>query len=243
MRFRPIDIARKLGVSTSTLREYEDFGVVPVVLRTQSEYRYYNEEHLAYFICVREMLAAFRLDHIAKILKKVMTGEIDSALWMMTQAQVKLYQEKLIAEKSIQSLLGALPAHDFTEKTVLTIHDVSAQTGLPVTTIRYWEKVGLIAPQRNKENNYRLYGKDEVRQILTIYAIKLAVESKGNRYSINNVKEKLQTLDYDDQDKIQSTVTEIETYLGAINRGQLHAISALYHLCRQVEAGEFREPL
>jgi DNA-binding transcriptional MerR regulator len=187
------------------------------------------------------MLAAFRLEHIAEILKRVMAGEIDYALWMMTQSQVKLYQEKLVAEKSIQSLLGVFISHEITEKSSLTIRDVSDQTGLPVTTIRYWEKTGLINPTRNKENNYRLYQKDDVRHILTIYAIKLSVESKGNRYSINRLKELLQGFDYNDKDKIKSTTTEIRTYLGAINRNQIRGISALYHLCTQVETGEFGE--
>jgi len=55
------------------------------------------------------------------------------------------------------------------------------------------------------------------------------------------VKEQLQGLDYNDKDKIKSTTTEIRTYLGAINRGQIRGISALYHLCTQVETGEFGE--
>lgn len=239
MKLRPIDIARKLGVSTSTLKEYEKKGLVPVVPRTQSEYRYYTEEHLAYFACVREMLEGFRLEHISEILKKVMAGEMDYALWMMTQSQAKLYQEKLIAEKSIQSLLEDFSSQAFVENSMLTIHEVSAETRLPVTTIRYWEKVGLISPRRNIENNYRLYQKDEVRQILTIHAIKLTVESKGNKYSVNNVKEQLQDFDYNDKDKMRSTATEIRTYLGTINRGQIRGISALHHLCTQVETGEF----
>lgn len=239
MKLRPIDIARKLGVSTSTLKEYEKKGVLPVVPRTQSKYRYYTEEHLAYFICVREMLVGFRLEYISEILKKVKAGEVDYALWMMTQAQAKLYQEKLMAEKSIQSLFGDFSSKAFTKNSMLTIHEVSAETGLPVTTIRYWEKVGLITPRRNMENNYRLYQKDELRQILTIQVIKLTVESKGNKYSINNIKEKLQDFDYNYKDKIKNTATEIRMYLGTINRGQIRGISALHHLCTQVETGEF----
>ncbi|MBU3075823.1 MerR family transcriptional regulator [Clostridium estertheticum] len=239
MKLRPIDIARKLGISTSTLKAYERKGVVPAVPRTKSQYRYYTEEHLAYFVCVREMLVGFRLEYISEILKKVMTGEIDYALWMMVQAQAKLYQEKLIAEKCIQSLLLDFSSQSFTENSMFTIHEVSVKTGLPVTTIRYWEKVGLITPRRNTENNYRLYQKDEVRQILTIHAIKLTVESKRSRYSVDKVKAQLQDFDYNDKDKVQSTATEIRKYLGIINRGQICGISALHHLCTQVETGEF----
>lgn len=218
-------------------------GLVPYVPRTQSKYRYYNEEHLAYFSCVREMLVGFRLEHIAEILQKVMKGDTDQAMWMMTQDQVKLYQEKLTAEKSIQSLLSdtSTSSQSLSDKSMLTIHDVSVQTGLPVTTIRYWEKAGLIAPRRNQDNNYRLYHNDDVRQILTIHALRLTVESKGNKYSIPDVKEQLQGLDYTDKDKMQSLASEITAHLGAINRGQIRGIAALYHLCTQVDKGEFDE--
>ena len=58
---RPIDIARQLNISTTTLRGYEERGLVPPAARSAAGYRFYTEKHLAYFICVREMLAAFGL--------------------------------------------------------------------------------------------------------------------------------------------------------------------------------------
>ena len=38
MNYRPIDIARKLNISTSTLRIYEDMGIIPPVKRSDSGY-------------------------------------------------------------------------------------------------------------------------------------------------------------------------------------------------------------
>lgn len=48
MKLRPIDIARKLNISTSTLRHYESWGMLPPVQRSASGYRIYTEEHAAY---------------------------------------------------------------------------------------------------------------------------------------------------------------------------------------------------
>jgi DNA-binding transcriptional MerR regulator len=84
---RPIDIARQLGISTTTLRKYEDKGLVPQVQRSSAGYRLYTEKHIAYFICIREMLLAFDLTFIAKVMAKVKKGHIDEALWIANKAQ------------------------------------------------------------------------------------------------------------------------------------------------------------
>ena len=51
MSLRPVDIARQLKISTTTLRKYEDMGLVPKTSRTLSGYRIYTQKHLAYFTC------------------------------------------------------------------------------------------------------------------------------------------------------------------------------------------------
>src|SRR5688572_8562964 len=105
MAARPIDIARKLKVSTTTLRTYAELGMTPPVSRSAAGYRIFTEEHVAYFVCIREMLTAFSLTHITKILKLVIANQIDTALWMANKAQADLHQEKIISEKMILNLL------------------------------------------------------------------------------------------------------------------------------------------
>lgn len=61
MAIRPIDIARKLGISRTTVRVYEELNLIPATNRTKTGYRIYTNEHMAFFICVREMLVSFFL--------------------------------------------------------------------------------------------------------------------------------------------------------------------------------------
>lgn len=44
---RPIDIAKRLNVSTRTLRSYETRGIIPATERLGTGYGIYTEEHLA----------------------------------------------------------------------------------------------------------------------------------------------------------------------------------------------------
>lgn len=236
---RPIDISRKLNVSTTTLRNYEDFGMIPNVARTASGYRVYTEEHFAYFTCIREMLAGFSLTHISKILKEVMAKKINSALWMANHAQAELHREKIISKKISLNLLHKAGRPISTKQELMTINDVSRETGIPVTTIRYWDKVGLISAHRCAGNNYRMFTAEHIRQALVIYALKLSFYANGQKHYIENIKEDLKGFDYNDKSKIKEMTKGIEQYLDQANRDQIKGISALYRLCVQVEANSF----
>ena len=50
----------------------------------------------------------------------------------------------------------------------MTIKEVEQQTGLPRSIIRFYEKEGLIAPQRNEENRYRAYSQADVDRLVRI---------------------------------------------------------------------------
>ncbi len=242
MAMRPIDIARKLGISTTTLRKYEELGLIPAVPRSASGYRIYTQEHFAYFICIREMLGAFELSQISGIMKKVLAKETDAALWRVNKAQADLHQEKLISEKIILNL-GLLerqeekyPAED-TAPVLMTINAVSRETGVPATTIRYWDKIGLISSQRGRENNYRMFTPGHIKQILTIYALKFTFQAKGQKHFVNLIREELKEFDLDDKDRLSSMKKDIEKYLNRMNRAQISSITSLYRLCLQVDSG------
>jgi DNA-binding transcriptional MerR regulator len=243
MAIRPVDIARKLGISTTTLRKYEEFGLTPPVPRSATGYRTYTHEHTAYLVCAREMLPAFTTKEIAVIYKSVMAKEIDTALWIANKAQVDLYGEKIIAEKIVKNLLRKNKSQHTIGGKKLTINDISRETGVPTTTIRYWDKVGLISAGRSTENNYRIFTAEHVEQILAICALRFSTQVNRQKHSIEQIREGLRAFDYNDLNRIRTMTNGIEQYLNQVNRAQIKGISALYHLCVQVEAGHFDELL
>jgi DNA-binding transcriptional MerR regulator len=96
---RPVEISRKFGISTTTIRKYEILSLMPPVPRSKTGYRILSDEHVAYIICVREMMPAFSLTEIAGIFKAVMIKEIDTALWIANKKQSDLYREKMIVSQ------------------------------------------------------------------------------------------------------------------------------------------------
>lgn len=232
---RPVDIARKLHISTTTLRTYEAHGLIPPVARSAAGYRVYTDEHVAYFIAVREMMAGFGLTAIAKIMQELIAKRTTAALWLATKAQAELQQEKTISGRATLRLLHQ-HSKPLDQNQLLSIHDVSRETGIPATTIRYWDKVGLISAER-MDNNYRVFTAEQVQRILAIYTLKLSVYATHQKHFIERVRKDLQGFDYNDRGRISAMSEGIERYLDQVNRDQIKGIAALYRLCEQVEAG------
>lgn len=238
MLMRPADIARRLKVSTSTLRKYEDLGMIPKVLRSPNGYRIYTEVHLAYFICIREMLHGFHISEIAGILKLVMSDRIDEAFWKVNKALTVIQQDKCTCEQIKQRFLQKQNGDQSKE---FSIDDVSKATGIASSTLRYWDKIGLISANRCMENNYRMFTQRHIDEILMIHALKLSMAAREEKYTIEQMRKEIYKFEFDDYNRISSIVAGIEHYLTALNRARMRSISALYHLCKQVEQNQFDE--
>lgn len=239
MEIRPIDIARQLKISTTTLRGYEEMGLIPPVSRSSAGYRIYTKEHLAYFICIREMLPAFDLTFIARALNEVKNGNIDAALWITTKAQADLWNEKQTFKKTTEVLLHNNFNTDASKK--MSIGEISKETGIAVTTIRYWEKAGLLFPERNEENGYRIYANKHIQQILTLNAIKLSVQNHRLKHFFHTMKETYETFDYLNRAEVSKFLDNLSIQLSQMNCLQIKSISSLNKLCQQAESKHFEQ--
>lgn len=236
MMMRPVDIARRLKVSTSTLRKYEELGMIPEVLRSSNGYRIYTDVHMAYFICIREMMHGFHISEIAGILKLVMSDQIDEAYWKVNKALTVLQKDKSTCVQIKQRFLQKRSDDHLKE---YSIDDVSKTTGIAPSTIRYWDKVGLISANRCMENNYRMFTQRHVDEILMIHALKLSMSARDEKYTIEQIRKEIYKFEFDDRNRISMIVAGIERYLTELNKARMRSISALYHLCRQVEQNKY----
>ncbi len=51
-----------------------------------------------------------------------------------------------------------------------TIGELARVSGIPTSTVRYYERIGLVNPEGRSEGNYRLYGEEAVRRLRFIRA-------------------------------------------------------------------------
>ncbi|OBZ09359.1 MULTISPECIES: MerR family transcriptional regulator [Bacillales] len=226
MTVRPIDIARKLKISTTALRHYESWGIIPPVERGANGYRIYTEEHIAYFECIRAMNEGFGMMLTKNVLWKVLCGEIDAALWLMNGSQASLHRDKTIAEKTIRALetdeIDLL--HRSGKRKWMTIGEVSDETTIPSSAIRHWEKMGLITIHRDKDNGYRSFSPANLRQILIIRTFKSAI------WSLEIIQQVIKEVDDNNVENAIKIARESLQFLDRINRSQLRGAHYLYQL-------------
>lgn len=185
------DIAKKLNISTSALKHYEAWGLIPTVERASNGYRIYTQEHESYFQCIRALKSGFGMDLVKEVMPRIVKGERLDALWLINKAQVDLHAEKLTVQRTVEMLdlreLTDLPLNR--SKPFFTIGEVAREANISASAIRHWEKEGLIKSERHKESGFRIYSPSDVRKILIIRTVQRVV------YSLDVVREVLSDLD------------------------------------------------
>ena len=117
-----------------------------------------------------------------------------------------------------------------------TISQLARMVGVPVTTIRYYERIGLVQPEGRSDGNYRLYGERSLEKMkfiksaqsmgFTLENVKvLLAEKTGKKPACGDVK-KLITERLDDVEKQLEDLKHVQTVLKA----------ALKKCCKQKEA-------
>ncbi|GIO59295.1 TioE family transcriptional regulator [Paenibacillus cineris] len=225
--YKPIEIARELYISTSALRHYESWGVVPEPERSDNGYRLYTQLHLAYFRCLRAMFSGFGVGVTSEVLRLIQQRDMDGAFWLVNQEQARLQHEKTVAEQTLALLQDPeLPLVSGKRlKGRMTIGEAAELTDVQPSAIRHWEKEGLIQPERDPENGYRLFTPTHVRQILLIRTLRKTV------YVLENMKEIVHGVEQHSVEKAKKVTLEALSSIHDRNRRQFFGVHLLVELC------------
>ena len=220
------EIAKKLDISTSALRHYESWGLVPKVERAANGYRIYTEEHEAYFQCIRALSTGFGMDLVRKVMPFVINGEKLEALWLINKAQVNLYAEKNTVKKTVELLdLKQLSNQsNFHINSSFTIGELAKEANVSASAIRHWEKEGLINPERQKDSGFRIYSPSDIRKVLIIRTVQRVV------YSLDIVREVLSDLDKNNVAQAKEMALQSMQYIDHALVEQVRGIAYLHNL-------------
>ncbi|WP_339271334.1 MerR family transcriptional regulator [Paenibacillus sp. FSL R5-0470] len=197
--YTPTMIAKKLNVSTTTLRRYQDQGLVPEVPRTPSNRRCYTDIHVQAFITIRALLQGYEIPVVYDVMRKIKARQIEDALWSINQEQHNTQTEKHRLEDVLRMFRNAdLSRYNDLEVTnAMTIGEVAQMAGVKPSAIRHWEQEGLITSNRNKDNGYRVYTITELRKIILISSLRKTV------YYIENMKQLLNEIETQNYKKVE----------------------------------------
>ena len=226
---RGIEIAKKLNISTSALRHYESWGLVPKIERAKNGYRIYTSEHEAYFQCIRALNAGFGMDLVKKVIPLIINGKIHDALWLINKAQVNLYTEKETVQKTVEildskDLTELTDIKKYRDKNYFTIGEVAKEANVSASSIRHWEKEGLIKPERHKESGFRIYSPSDIRRVFIIRTVQRVV------YSLDIVREVLSDIDKSNIVQIKEMAFQSLQYIDNTLVEQVRGIASLQNL-------------
>ncbi|QGQ94002.1 MerR family transcriptional regulator [Paenibacillus psychroresistens] len=226
-----IEIAKKLNISTSALRHYEAWGIVPRIERAANGYRIYTDEHEAYFQCIRAMYAGFGMSLIREVMPHIINGEKLDALWLINKAQIALHTEKETVQRTVEILdLKQITDPQITDppkylnKKTFTIGEAATIANTSASSIRHWEKEGLIDPERHYESGFRIYSPSDIRKLLIIRTVQRVA------YSLDIVREVLLELDKNDVAQAKGIALKSLQYIDYTLVEQVRGIASLHHL-------------
>jgi len=87
--------------------------------------------------------------------------------------------------------------------TTLRIAEVAERTGVPTTTLRYYEDIGLLAPARRAENGYRAYTDRDVERLRFI------TRAKQLEISLDDLRDLVQAWDGEDCAGVQERMARV----------------------------------
>ena len=111
--FKPLNIgalAKRSGVSTRMIRHYEEIGLIPPAMRTESGYRTYGEADLATLrFIARARSLGFSLDEIGDLLALWQDRtRASSAVKALAKRHVDAIERKIRELRSLQESVGDL---------------------------------------------------------------------------------------------------------------------------------------
>ncbi|QYR22261.1 MerR family transcriptional regulator [Paenibacillus sp. sptzw28] len=221
--YTPKQIAKRLSVSTTTLRRYEELDLVPDVPRTASKRRCYTSFHVQAFVALRALIKGYDIPVVYDVMRLLKKGHIEQALWVVNLQQYNIQTEK----QRIREVIGLIRKTDFSRyRNILiteemSIGEVAAIAGVNTSAIRHWEKERLIRSERNPENGYRVFTQRELKKIIIISSLRKTV------YSIERMKPLLEALETQDLTAIEHSFQVTLQKLNEQLANQLKGISEM----------------
>ncbi len=198
MSYKTAQVAKIIGVHPNTIRFYEEMGLLPVIPRTESGYRIFQDSHIDQLVLLR---VAFRAEIISNklrqevfhIVKTAAGGNILQAYQDTEQYLEHLKEEAAGAEEAIRITQNILEDRNTPEEGIQWKgrSEAARQLGITVDVLRDWERNGLIQVPREQNGHKKFYGKEMNR-------LKIIRTLRNAHYSMMSILRMLNQLDQGD---------------------------------------------
>ncbi|MCZ7423652.1 MULTISPECIES: MerR family transcriptional regulator [unclassified Micromonospora] len=161
---RPVDLARRHGLSTQAVRNYERDGVLPPAQRSPAGYRQFTDRHARALSAYLALIAGHGYATAGDIMRAVNRGETDSALRTIDHSHALLQRDRQTldaVETAVATLTGTQSPPQSWKAVPISV--LAHRLDVRPATLRKWERAGILQPTRDPATRYRVYSPDDVR--------------------------------------------------------------------------------
>ncbi|MEV1131264.1 MerR family transcriptional regulator [Agromyces sp. NPDC049794] len=194
---RTAQVSSASGYSVQQVRDLERLGVIPPAARGRNGYRAYAPLHVRALAAYRGLAAAVGPVEARRLLARIWRMRLEEAAAELGAVHVRLATERarlLQAQEALRTIRAdaadpADPAdpnteaHSVASDAAMTITELSRALGVRSSTLRFWEREGLVAPRRVTSLQIRVYDPSGIRTLRIVAAL------RGAGYRIPAVRE------------------------------------------------------
>lgn len=172
-QLRPVDLARKHGLSTQAVRNYEAAGILPAAERTPHGYRAYTPRHSQALHAFLALVSGHGHQTATAIMQAINQGTVEDALRLVDESHAQLLEDRRTLQAVEAALRDLDPVPPDGGGTVDTfVGPLARRLGIRPATLRAWERAGLVQPRRDPLTGYRIYSAADVRDVLMVHQLR-----------------------------------------------------------------------
>lgn len=173
--YRPVDLARAIGLSASQIRNYERFGFLPPADRTPTGYRVYSNRHLEALRAARTIQRGYGWQRALDAMTAVHSGDHAAALAIADERHADLHGQRAQVAQALKALasaqrdVGVVLGLRVPRGRTVSIGQAAGALGVNASALRYWESRGVIQSGRSPSGRRRY----DNRQLQQLQLVKL----------------------------------------------------------------------
>ncbi|MBB3662748.1 DNA-binding transcriptional MerR regulator [Prauserella sediminis] len=171
-------LASASGYSPQQVRDLERLGVIPPATRAPNNYRRFTPRHVVALRAYRGLAAAIGPVVARRTLREVRTLPLDQAAAVVSALHVDLTRLRTQALDAVAALRTIRSETDsYTAETsadAMSIGELAEALGVRTSTLRFWEREGLVLPERVTSYGARRYPQGAIREARITAALRAA---------------------------------------------------------------------